>query len=645
MENQLVKSTEERTFQYQDSLPSLPVPSLEESLKKYLESVKPFANEEEYKKTEAIVQKFQNGIGKTLQQKLLERAKEKRNWLEEWWLNVAYLDVRIPSQLNVNFAGPASHTEHYWPPKEGTQLERGSINLWHNLIYWQLLRKEKVAVHKVGNTPLDMNQFRMLFSTCKVPGITRDSIMSYFRTESEGCCPSHIAVLCRGRVFVFDGILEGSLITPPEILSTENAAVKILAQVFDAHMCASVSDYTQERTGGAREYLIHLNPDNLTMLEKIQSSLLVFSLEDDSPHVTPEDYSQVTAKILTGDPTVRWGDKSYNLISFSNGVFGCNCDEILHLAWDMLNLGPNLVKSLIQTTTEVWWLSKKSKVALIGEEGRVVDVQHAPFDAMVMVNISHYVDQKIIETEGRWKGSEKVRDIPLPEELVFTVDEKVLNDINQAKAQYLKQASDLQIVVYAFTPFGKKLTKKVMLHPDTPGCCYETAMTRYFYHGRTETMRSCTVEAVRWCQSMQDPSSTILEQQHKMLQAFAKHNKLMKDCSAGKGFDRHLLGLLLTAKEEGLPVPELFTDPLFSRSGGGGNFVLSTSLVGYLRVQGVVAPMVHNGYGFFYHIRDDRFVVACAAWKSCPETDAEKLVQLIFRAFHDMMRLVNPAHL
>ncbi|XP_059568186.1 peroxisomal carnitine O-octanoyltransferase isoform X3 [Myotis daubentonii] len=143
MENQLAKSTEERTFQYQDSLPSLPVPSLEESLKKYLESVKPFANEEEYKKTEEIVKKFQNGIGEKLHQKLLERAKEKRNWLEEWWLNVAYLDVRIPSQLNVNFGGPAPHMEHYWPPKEGTQLERGSISLWHNLNYWQLLRKER----------------------------------------------------------------------------------------------------------------------------------------------------------------------------------------------------------------------------------------------------------------------------------------------------------------------------------------------------------------------------------------------------------------------------------------------------------------------------------------------------------------------
>ncbi|XP_007447530.1 PREDICTED: peroxisomal carnitine O-octanoyltransferase [Lipotes vexillifer] len=612
MENQLAKSSEERTFQYQDSLPSLPVPSLEESLKKYLESVKPFANEEEYKKTEAIVQKFQNGIGEKLQQKLLERAKEKRNWLEDWWLNVAYLDVRIPSQLHVNFGGPASHIEHYWPPKEGTQLERGSISLWHILNYWQLLRKEKLPVHKVGNTPLDMNQFRMLFSTCKVPGITRDSVINYFRTESEGHCPSHIAVMCRGRVFVFDVMHEGCLMTPPEILRQLTYIQKKCHSEPDGPGVAALTSEERTRWAKAREYLISLNPENLAMLEKIQSSLLVFCLDDGSPHVTPEDYSQVATKVLTGDPTIRWGDKSYNLISFSNGVFGCNCD-------------------------------------------------HAPYDAMVIVSISYYVDQKIFESEGRWTGSDKVRDIPLPEELVFTVDEKVLNDINQAKAQYFKQASDLQLLVYAFTSFGKKLTKKKKLHPDTfvqlalqlayyrlhgrPGCCYETAMTRYFYHGRTETMRSCTVEAVRWCQSMQDPSTSLFEQQHKMLEAFAKHNKMMKDCSTGKGFDRHLLGLSLIAKEECLPVPELFTDPLFSRSGGGGNFVLSTSLIGYLRVQGVVVPMVHNGYGFFYHIRDDRFIVACTAWKSCPETDAEKLVQQTFRAFSDMMQLMDIAHL
>lgn len=38
-----------------------------------------------------------------------------------------------------------------------------------------------------------------------------------------------------------------------------------------------------------------------------------------------------------------------------------------------------------------------------------------------------------------FQGSEKVRDLPLPEELIFTVDEKILNDISRAKAQYFKQ--------------------------------------------------------------------------------------------------------------------------------------------------------------------------------------------------------------
>lgn len=38
MENQVTDHSEERTFQYQDSLPSLPVPALDESLKKYLDA-------------------------------------------------------------------------------------------------------------------------------------------------------------------------------------------------------------------------------------------------------------------------------------------------------------------------------------------------------------------------------------------------------------------------------------------------------------------------------------------------------------------------------------------------------------------------------------------------------------------------------
>lgn len=34
-------------------------------------------------------------------------------------------------------------------------------------------------------------------------------------------------------------------------------------------------------------------------------------------------------------------------------------------------------------------------------------------------------------------------------------------------------------------------------------------MTRKFYHGRTETMRPCTEEAVYWCKAMMDPNCDV----------------------------------------------------------------------------------------------------------------------------------------
>lgn len=37
-------------------------------------------------------------------------------------------------------------------------------------------------------------------------------------------------------------------------------------------------------------------------------------------------WTQLTQECLKGDPTVRWGDKSYNLIVCSDGTFGSNCD-------------------------------------------------------------------------------------------------------------------------------------------------------------------------------------------------------------------------------------------------------------------------------------------------------------------------------
>ena len=38
---------------------------------------------------------------------------------------------------------------------------------------------------------------------------------------------------------------------------------------------------------------------------------------------------------------------------------------------------------------------------------------------------------------------------------------------------------------------------------------YEASMTRLFVAGRTETVRSCTVEAAAFVKAMEDPNSTV----------------------------------------------------------------------------------------------------------------------------------------
>ncbi|XP_039661068.1 peroxisomal carnitine O-octanoyltransferase isoform X1 [Perca fluviatilis] len=612
MDNNLSESLPERTFQYQSSLPSLPVPLLETSLSKYLDAVHPFASEKEFKATADIVSKFQAGVGKELHQKLLQRARTKRNWLEEWWLDAAYLEVRIPSQLNVNFAGPAPYLEHCWPPEEGTQLQRASITIWHTLQYWNLIRTERLHPQKAGKIPLDMDQFRMLFCTCKVPGVKKDTIRNYFKTESEGPCPSHLVVICRGRIFTFDAVCDGQILTPPELLRQLSYVKERCEGEPEGDGVAALTSEERTRWAQAREYLINIDPHNNTILEIIQSSLFVISLDETKPYSTPENYTNLTLEALTGNPTIRWGDKSYNSLVFADGTFGSTCD-------------------------------------------------HAPYDAMVLVSMCWYLDQQIKVTTGKWKGSDTVRAVPRPEELVFTVDEKVQSDISHAKRQYLESVQDLQVVCYAFTAFGKAAIKQKKLHPDTfvqlamqlayqkmykrPGSCYETAMTRKFYHGRTETMRPCTQEAVNWYKAMVDPTCDADAKRKAMLLAFNKHNKLMGEAQEGKGFDRHLLGLYLIAKEEGLPTPDLFMDPLYAKSGGGGNFVLSSSLVGYTTVLGAVAPMVHHGYGFFYCIRDDRIVMSISAWKSCHETDAASLFNIFCSSLHEMLHLATTSQL
>ncbi|KAK2098288.1 hypothetical protein P7K49_023739 [Saguinus oedipus] len=89
-------------LQLKQGLPKLPVPPLQQTLATYLQCMQHLVPEEQFRKSQAIVQRFgaPGGLGETLQQKLLERQEKTANWVSEYWLNDMYLNNRLALPVN-----------------------------------------------------------------------------------------------------------------------------------------------------------------------------------------------------------------------------------------------------------------------------------------------------------------------------------------------------------------------------------------------------------------------------------------------------------------------------------------------------------------------------------------------------------------
>ena len=70
-----------RTFSIDSQLPQLPLPPLNQTLDKYLRSVRPFLTDLEYLTTEKKVENFRNGVGKVLQFHLKSNTRREKNWV------------------------------------------------------------------------------------------------------------------------------------------------------------------------------------------------------------------------------------------------------------------------------------------------------------------------------------------------------------------------------------------------------------------------------------------------------------------------------------------------------------------------------------------------------------------------------------
>ncbi len=158
--------------------------------------------------------------------------------------------------------------------------------------------------------------------------------------------------------------------------------------------------------------------------------------------------------------------------------------------------------------------------------------------------------------------------------------------------------------------FGKNLIKKVGVSPDAFiqmslqltyyklygkfVATYESGATKKYYHGRTEVVRACSAAACDWVLSMTSKKNEYSsKQQWDLLRVACEgHVNYMKEAVEGKGCDRLLMGMRLIAKENNLPVHDIYADKAFSKSN---HWAISTSQMSSEGFYVGFGPVVDDG--------------------------------------------------
>lgn len=241
--------------------------------------------------------------------------------------------------------------------------------------------------------------------------------------------------------------------------------------------------------------------------------------------------------------------------------------------------------------------------------------------------------------------------------MAFQTTEKLEKAIEVAANNINNLAKNLDMNYLHFKKYGKNFIKTQKMSPDSfiqmaiqytfyrlhkvPGAHYESAQTRLYVHGRTETIRSCSNESVDFAKAMTDPKTNDTERVTKLKAAVNAHKKYVAAAIQGFGVDRHLLGLKLIAKEHNMALPELYSDESYAKSS---HMRLSTSNVSSKYDAFMCyGPLTHDGYGCCYSLKNDDFWFGVSSWRDCPETDSERFKKCLDECLTHMYELLLKA--
>lgn len=578
-----------KMLRFEDSLPRLPVPSLEETAKRYLKSVHPIVTDAEYERTKKAVEAFirPGGSGQTLQERLLARAADPncRNWLTEWWNNAAYLGYRDPVIPYVSyFYSFKDDRARREPAKRAASVASAALE------FKKQVDAGSLEPEYMRGQPMAMGSYEYMFNCSRVPGDGVDAPRKYAAKDSE-----HIVVVRKNQFFKVPTVVNGE---PLSFSEFQRQFERIYEIAQRAPPVGVLTVANRDLWNDARKQLLAADPVNEQTIKDIESAGFLICLDDATP-VTLEERAH---QYWHGDGCNRWFDKPLQFIINDNGTAG-----------------------------------------FMGE--------HSMMDGSPTHRLNDVLNSFIFNNKIDLSDKPVRSNLADPRPIDFKVNDAVQEFITAAHKEHSQQIGSHELVVQAYQGYGKGLIKKFKCSPDAyvqmiiqlayfkmygkNRPTYESASTRKFQEGRTETIRTVSDDSTAFCEAHHDSSVPREEVVRLFRTALASHTKYTVDAGDGRGVDRHLFGLKKLLKD-GEQLPDLYQDPAYGYSG---SWYLSTSQL---------SSEFFNGYGWSQVI-DDGFGIAYMVNENslnfniiCKRIGANRMSYYLSEAANDLRDVLMP---
>lgn len=555
---------------------------------------------------------------------LHEYSKNRNSYIEQFWYD-SYLNYDSPVVLNLNpffllEDDPFNNESNSVNP----QIKRAASLTLSSLKFIRALKNETLPVDRLKNGQvLDMYQYSKLFGSARIP-------------TDEGCVmqsdsnSNHIVVISKSQFYWFDVLNKDHdlVLNESDLIINFNSIVKDSSNTHPSDIAKSsfgiLTTENRRVWSKLRNTNLNKNSTNSEILSIVDSALFILCLDDiklydlsDLAKNTLCGLSILERGVQVGTCTNRWYDKLQIIIT-QNGKAGINFE---HTGVDG--------HTVLRFVSDIYTDSILSFANQINS--------NAP---------NLWGDEKIL---GSNDGNSNETLITIPRKLEWDLTPDLSLALRFAETRLSDLINQNEFKHLEFKNYGSSTIKNMKYSPDAfiqmafqatyyalygkVECTYEPAMTKHFFHGRTEAIRTVSQESNLFVRKFFDSSVSNSEKLEFLSRACSYHSKQTKMAASGEGVDRHLYALFCIWKRyiedeanrltendndsdhtigndnEGVKnhnledIPSIFADAGWDKLN---NTILSTSNCGNpsLRLFGF-GPVSANGFGIGYIIKDD----------------------------------------